>query len=92
MRRSGKLPRKPLHDGGLARGWRDFSDARAEVQVFVEGRAWTHAEGSRRLFDQAVAWLLPHVNKLLDRTDLDDAFLGFEFARICAPSSAPGRR
>lgn len=40
-------------------GFRDFSDVRASGQLreFLDGRAWTHAEGPLRLFEQAVAWL-----------------------------------
>lgn len=40
-------------------GFREFSDVRASGQwpEFLDGRAWTHAEGPLRLFEQAVAWL-----------------------------------
>jgi hypothetical protein len=42
-----------------AYGFRAFEDlqAAAEFRQFLEGRAWTHAEGPYRLFGQAVAWL-----------------------------------
>jgi TnpA family transposase len=41
-------------------GLHDFADAEAPLREFLEGRAWTHAEGPRHLFDQAVAWLRHH--------------------------------
>jgi hypothetical protein len=42
-----------------AYGFRAFEDpgAAAEFRLFLEGRAWTHAEGPYLLFGQAVAWL-----------------------------------
>ena len=42
-----------------AYGFRVFEDpgAAAEFRVFLEGRAWTLAEGPYRLFGQAVGWL-----------------------------------
>jgi Domain of unknown function (DUF4158) len=55
-----------------AYGFRVFEDpeAAAGFRLFLEGRAWTHAEGPYRLFGQAVAWLrrnrvlLPEVSVL----------------------------
>jgi TnpA family transposase len=41
-------------------GLHDFTDAEAPLRDFLEGRAWTHSEGPRHLFDQAVAWLRHH--------------------------------
>jgi hypothetical protein len=41
-------------------GLHDFADAEEPLRAFLEGRAWTHAEGPRHLFDQAVAWLRHH--------------------------------
>ncbi len=40
-------------------GYPDVSDpdAAAGLREFLGGRAWTHAEGSYRLFVQAVGWL-----------------------------------
>ncbi len=40
-------------------GYRDLSDpdAAGGLRGFLEGRAWTHAEGPYRLFGQAVGWL-----------------------------------
>jgi len=42
-----------------AYGFRAFEDpgAAAGFRLFLEGRAWTHAEGPYRLFGQAVGWL-----------------------------------
>jgi hypothetical protein len=42
-----------------AYGFRAFEDpdAAADLREFLEGRAWTHAEGPYRLFGQAVGWL-----------------------------------
>ncbi len=42
-----------------AYGFRAFDDETviAEFHTFLEGRAWTHAEGPAALFDQAVGWL-----------------------------------
>lgn len=42
-----------------AYGFRVFEDASAaeDFRRFLEGRAWTHAEGPGALFDQAVGWL-----------------------------------
>jgi hypothetical protein len=42
-----------------AYGFRVFEDpeAAAGFRVFLEGRAWTHAEGPYRLFEQAAGWL-----------------------------------
>jgi Domain of unknown function (DUF4158)/Bacterial regulatory proteins, tetR family len=42
-----------------AYGYRDFSDPVAQEQLrdFMDGRAWTHAEGALALFTQATAWL-----------------------------------
>jgi Domain of unknown function (DUF4158) len=42
-----------------AYGYRDFADPVAAVGLreFMDGRAWTHAEGPLALFGQAVAWL-----------------------------------
>ena len=42
---------------------RDFADADADagaqdqLRAFLDAQAWTLVEGSRSLFDQAVAWL-----------------------------------
>jgi len=55
-----------------AYGYRDFADPVAAVGLreFMDGRAWTHAEGPLALFGQAVAWsrrdrvLLPGVSVL----------------------------
>jgi hypothetical protein len=40
-------------------GFRVFEDrqAGADFRRFLDGRAWTHAEGPGALFDQGVAWL-----------------------------------
>jgi hypothetical protein len=40
-------------------GYRDFTDpdAAAGLREFMDGRAWTHAEGPQRLFEQAAGWL-----------------------------------
>ena len=40
-------------------GYRDLSDADAAagLREFLDGRAWTHAEGPYRLFGLAVTWL-----------------------------------
>jgi hypothetical protein len=45
-----------------AYGYRDFSDPGAQEQLrdFMDGRAWTHAEGALALFTQAAAWLRRH--------------------------------
>lgn len=45
-----------------AYGYRDFSDPVAQEQLrdFMDGRAWTHAEGALGLFTQATAWLRRH--------------------------------
>ena len=42
-----------------AYGYRPFEDveATASFRAFLEGRAWTHAEGPAALFAQAVSWL-----------------------------------
>ena len=42
-----------------AYGYRDLSDpdAAAGLREFLDGRAWTHAEGPDRMFGQAVGWL-----------------------------------
>ena len=42
-----------------AYGFRVFEDASAteDFRRFLEGRAWTHAEGPGAMFDQAVGWL-----------------------------------
>jgi hypothetical protein len=42
-----------------AYGFRAFEDpgAAAGFRLFLEGRAWTHAEGPYRLFGQAAGWL-----------------------------------
>jgi TnpA family transposase len=42
-----------------AYGFRAFADpeAAAGFRLFLEGRAWTHAEGPYRLFGQAAGWL-----------------------------------
>lgn len=41
-------------------GYRDFGDGAGGLREFMEGRAWTHAEGPHRLFEQATAWLRRH--------------------------------
>lgn len=40
-------------------GTGDFADpaAAAGLREFMDGRAWTHAEGPARLFEQAAGWL-----------------------------------
>lgn len=40
-------------------GYRDLSDPEVAfgLREFLEGRAWTHAEGPYRLFEQAMGWL-----------------------------------
>ncbi|WP_035952069.1 Tn3 family transposase [Parafrankia sp. EUN1f] len=42
-----------------AYGFRPFEDERAaaEFRRFLDGRAWTHAEGPGALFDEGVGWL-----------------------------------
>ena len=42
--------------------YRDFSDPAVQEQLrdFMDGRAWTHAEGALALFTQALAWLRRH--------------------------------
>lgn len=42
-----------------AYGYRDFADpaAAAGLREFMDGRAWTQAEGPARLFEQAAGWL-----------------------------------
>lgn len=43
-------------------GYRSFEEASAEAEFarFLEGRAWTHAEGPVTLFEHAVGWLRRH--------------------------------
>jgi hypothetical protein len=38
-------------------GYRSFDDADSAFARFLDGRAWTHAEGPVALFDHAVGWL-----------------------------------
>jgi TnpA family transposase len=56
-----RLPTQHEHAREIrqAYGYRDLSDpdAAAGLREFMEGRAWTHAEGPYRLFGQAVGWL-----------------------------------
>ena len=56
-----RLPTQHEHAREIrqAYGYRDLSDpdATAGLREFIEGRAWTHAEGPYRLFGQAVGWL-----------------------------------
>ena len=45
----------------VAYGFRAFEDALGEdFGRFLDGRAWTHAEGPAALFEQAVGWLRRH--------------------------------
>src|SRR5664279_2819699 len=46
----------------VAYGFRAFEDALVgeEFGRFLDGRAWTHAEGPAALFEQAVGWLRRH--------------------------------
>ena len=46
----------------VAYGFRVFEDALVgeEFGRFLDGRAWTHAEGPAALFEQAVGWLRRH--------------------------------
>lgn len=59
-----RLPTQHEHAREIrqAYGYHDFSDAAAREQLreFMEGRAWTHAEGALALFTQATAWLRRH--------------------------------
>lgn len=43
-------------------GYRAFEELSAEAEFgrFLDGRAWTHAEGPVALFEQAVGWLRRH--------------------------------
>ena len=43
-------------------GYRSFEELSADVEFgrFLEGRAWTHAEGPVALFEQSVGWLRRH--------------------------------
>ncbi|WP_261576137.1 DUF4158 domain-containing protein, partial [Frankia gtarii] len=45
-----------------AYGFRPFENTEAAdgMRRFLDGRAWTHAEGPGALFDQAVGWLRGH--------------------------------
>jgi TnpA family transposase len=56
-----RLPTQHEHAREIrqAYGYRDLSDpgAAGGLREFLEGRAWTHAEGPYRLFGQAVEWL-----------------------------------
>lgn len=56
-----RLPTQHEHAREIrqAYGYRDLSDpdVTAGLREFMEGRAWTHAEGPYRLFGQAVGWL-----------------------------------
>ena len=51
-------------------GYRGFADAEAELERWVDDRAWTTGEGPAALFDGAVVWLrerrvlLPGVSRL----------------------------
>jgi len=53
-----------------AYGYRGFADAEAELERWVDDRAWTTGEGPAALFDGAVVWLrerrvlLPGVSRL----------------------------
>ena len=56
-----RLPTQHEHAREIrqAYGYRDLSDpdAAAGLREFLDGRAWTHAEGPYRMFGQAVGWL-----------------------------------
>jgi TnpA family transposase len=56
-----RLPTQHEHAREIrqAYGYRDLTDANAAagLREFLDGRAWTHAEGPYRLFGQAVSWL-----------------------------------
>jgi TnpA family transposase len=60
-RYAGRLPTQHEHAREIrqAYGYRDLADrdAMAGLREFLDGRAWTHAEGPHRLFGQAVGWL-----------------------------------
>jgi Domain of unknown function (DUF4158) len=59
-----RLPTQHEHAREIrqAYGYRDLSDpaAQAQLREFMEGRAWTHAEGALALFTQSTAWLRRH--------------------------------
>jgi hypothetical protein len=56
-----RLPTQHEHAREIRRayGYRDLADpdAAAGLREFLDGRAWTHAEGPYRMFGQAVGWL-----------------------------------
>jgi hypothetical protein len=50
------------HAGEIQRvyGYRDFSEASADLRDFLAARAWTSNDGQRALFDRATAWFVEH--------------------------------
>ncbi|WTK59023.1 DUF4158 domain-containing protein [Streptomyces anulatus] len=44
-------------DPGGRGGWRDFTEVREELVVWLDARAWTTGDGPKALFDAAAGWL-----------------------------------